>query len=109
MARVLKKNGEIRIITDNAGCIFFHLLKATHYGEYEKFRKRTPLDRQYELFTPWHLINHFKAVGLKIKRVEYFINEDGLKKRWHKIIYKLASIFLGKSLSYPQIIIIGYK
>jgi SAM-dependent methyltransferase len=80
MHRVLKKNGKLILITDNANFFGFSVGK-THLGGYEEARKlwgRKSInkDRHYELFTDWHLRNYAKKVGFKMVKTEYILEES---------------------------------
>ncbi|MEM2955026.1 MAG: class I SAM-dependent methyltransferase, partial [Candidatus Nanoarchaeia archaeon] len=57
MKRVLKKGGELVLITDNAGYLFHHIdlsrfsnTKACHQENTEYRRRGHPLDKHYSLF-----------------------------------------------------------
>jgi predicted SAM-dependent methyltransferase len=70
--RVLKKDGKLIIITDNAN-YYGWAIKKTHLGGYEKVEEAKGFqdDRHYSVFTDWHLKNHFKKVGFRKTSVEY--------------------------------------
>jgi len=69
--RVLKPEGILTIITDNAECTRFYKL-GTHTGRYEKeHHLYNPRDKHYSIFTMNHLSNHLKAVGFKIESITY--------------------------------------
>jgi predicted SAM-dependent methyltransferase len=59
--RVLKPNGKLILITDNAVCWRYYLF-GTHTGRYEKLHKG---DCHYSIFTKKHLQNHFEKSGFK--------------------------------------------
>ena len=65
--RVLKPNGTIEIITDNASTLRYYLF-GTHTGRYEKKHEG---DHHYCIFTKSHLQNHFEKAGFKNIKVEY--------------------------------------
>ena len=90
--RVLKRNGKIVIITDNAG--FFGIFGKVHHGNYEKFRRMEGAenDKHYALFTPNHLKNWLGLVGFKKISVEYFIYEKHIRME-HRPIIKLLTLF----------------
>jgi len=91
--RVLKRNGKLIIITDNAG--FWGVFGVTHHGGYEKRRKKDGFleDKHYSLFTPNHLINWLEHVGFREIKVEYFINRRWIKKHHYLFfqIYRFCS------------------
>jgi len=91
--RVLKKNGKLILITDNAA--FWGLFGKTHLGEYEKIREKEGIsqDRHYMLFTPWHIKNWLSLAGFKEIKVEYFVYEKHLKKIHKPFIKILSKIF----------------
>ncbi len=75
ISRVLKNSGKIVLITDNAGCLYFHFkslgyFHTVHYGGHEGEGK---LDKHYALFTPEHLKNWLKLAGFKKIRINYRI------------------------------------
>jgi len=71
--RLLKKGGEIIIITDNAGFIGFHsgrwtkTLSTIHYGGY----RNSDGDMHFGLYTKEHIRNHLERAGFKIKKIKY--------------------------------------
>jgi len=71
MHRVLKKNGELVLITDNAN-FWEYSTGSIHLGGYEskvsKFRRE---DRHYQLFTDWHLKNYARKSGFRNVRIRY--------------------------------------
>jgi len=72
--RVLKPNGTITLITDNAECMRYYLF-GTHTGRYEKLHEKN--DRHYEIFTKSHLKNHFERAGFTINSIEYIGTDTG--------------------------------
>ena len=111
MVRVLKKGGIIEIITDNASYWYYALDNSTHTGKYElsSYGKR---DRHYSLFTDWHLINHFRDIGLKVLKIEYQENTGSprsLKGKIVVIINKFLKHTPLKRMAYGRIRIIGKK
>jgi len=75
MKRVLKKNGKLVIVTDNAHFLGFHIKGTMHTGGYEK-RGRIGggsgiKDRHYALFTINHLKNHLEIAGMKNIKINY--------------------------------------
>lgn len=108
MVRVLKIDGKLVLITDNASFWAFHLGAKTHYGGYEE-RIGNDDDRHYALYTTWHLINHFEKLGLKDIKTEYLlVKEKHSKKLPVKIVTNLLLRFW-PHLGSPQIKVSGVK
>src|SRR3990167_4337263 len=73
--RILKPNGKITLITDNAGYWLFHNMKAKiklHYGEYIPMVGAVN-DSHFELFTPYHVWNYLRGNGFEKIKIR-FIN-----------------------------------
>lgn len=70
--RILKPNGKIRIITDNAECIRYYWF-GTHTGKYEK--ENEPNDKHFEVFTKSHLLNHFRDAGFRDITLKYIATD----------------------------------
>lgn len=107
-ARVLKKGGRLVVITDNASFWAYHLGAKTHYGGYEKRLGETE-DRHYALYTSWHLVNHFRSLGLSEVKTEFLLIKH---KHSNRPLVKLGSKLLGfiaPHLAYPQIKVTGVK
>ena len=106
--KILKRDGKITLITDNASFWGWHFPGAkTHYGEYEKLNKYGCNDCHYALYTSWHLINHFKKTGFRNIKYVYLINTDR-----NPLVIRILSLFvrmLSKRMSYPQIKITATK
>lgn len=115
--RVLKKNGKIVLITDNAACYKFHIRffrnsKKAHHGGYETLGRvgggtgRDSEDKHYALFTPNHLKNLLEYNLLEVEKIDYLF---GYKRKFvHKILDFFASL-IDKDIVHPQIKIIGLK
>jgi len=76
--RVLKKGGDVELITDNAGCILYYFgCDHNDYliGYYGNNKHKEDYHRQ--LFVPSHLKAYFKK--FKNVKVEYFYLQKGLK------------------------------
>jgi ubiquinone/menaquinone biosynthesis C-methylase UbiE len=71
MKRVLKKNGKLILITDNASCFVFSLDNTAHLGQYEKDHRDRPKDTHYSIFTSLHLENYFRLIGIKVENIKY--------------------------------------
>jgi|APSaa5957512622_1039677.scaffolds.fasta_scaffold00062_81 SAM-dependent methyltransferase len=113
--RVLKKNGKIIIITDNAACYKFHIhffphSKGAHHGRYEILGRvgggtgKSSEDKHYSLFTPTHLKNLFDYYGIKTESLEYLFGYK--RNRINKILDFLMSL-VDRDIVHPQIKIIG--
>ena len=104
--RVLKKNGELVLITDNAG--FYGLFTDTHHGQYENWRKKQGVtaDRHYALFTPHHLKNWLRKAGFKEIKVISFVNTRNTFLL-HAGFYKILSLISKRF--YPQLKAIAKK
>lgn len=90
--RVLKKNGKIIIITDNAG--LFDWQGKCHHGKYEKIRKKEAVeDKHYALYTPHHLKNWLSSVGFRKIKIEYFINKKSQLSLRYLLFLKLLTLF----------------
>jgi len=65
MKRVLKKNGTIYLLTDNAAFLLFHInLRKNNYLQHNSNTPRVgDKDRHYFLFTPLHLKNFLDTAG----------------------------------------------
>ena len=105
MSRVLKRNGILEIITDNASYLGFHLSifgANLHMGGYVGYGKE---DKHYALYTAEHLKNFCKKLGLKIVKVEYLNTEA----KWYVQIIRALLRMLSPRLAYPRIKIVAYK
>lgn len=90
--RVLKKNGRITIITDNAG--LFGWQGKCHYDKYEEIRKKEAAeDKHYALYTPHHLKNWLSSVGFRKIKIEYFINKKSQLSLRYLLFLKLLTLF----------------
>ena len=107
--RVLKKGGKLRIITDNAGWVFFHHNPSGWvHGDYSydgKFRKE---DMHFALYTKEHLRNHFAKAGLKINKQEYMFM-DYPRTYWKFYVQLTIRILFGKRMGMPRLYIEGGK
>ncbi len=108
MYRVLKKNGKLVVITDNASFWGWHVPTAkTHYGGYEEHSFGSE-DKHFGLYTSWHLENHFKSLNLKDIKIEYLLIKEKNRYFVVRLISKFLSIFY-KRIAYPAIKITGVK
>jgi SAM-dependent methyltransferase len=111
MARVLKKGGEMILITDNASYWYYALDNKTHTGKYESVDKFGTEDKHYCLFTDWHLHSHFLYAGLEPKKITYEEStgkDVNIRGRIVKIIDKILSKTI-KRMAFGRIKIIGIK
>jgi ubiquinone/menaquinone biosynthesis C-methylase UbiE len=103
MVRVLKPNGKLVLITDNAHYIGFHLSifgANLHTGRYQ-----TNKINHYALYTPFHLTNFL--LDEKIKNIKWEYIDD--RTRWYVKILKFIIRIFSPKLSYPHIMIKGRK
>jgi len=91
--RVLRKNGELTLITDNAACVKYYVLR-THTGGY---RKHGGKDVHYALFTMEHIRNLFEYVGFVVVEIRY-IDTDYFTRFFDWMVRLFVP-----SLSYPRI------
>jgi len=118
MFRVLKKDGKVVVITDNAAYPVWHvtgklgrILGGLHSGCYVGHGDQ---DKHYALFTLDHLRNHFYAAGFKIidgpryvSRRDVFEYTRWTVQRFARIL-RLAFPFLAPFF-YPHILVVGVK
>jgi len=91
MFRVLKPGGKFILYTDNSAFWGFHVPFAKcHYGDHEKSNEGAE-NRHYALYTPWHLMNHLRGVGIKDSKFEYLLP----KERNPYIIVRIISRIIG--------------
>jgi len=105
MTRVLKKDGKLVIITDNASYIGFHLSmfgSNMHSGGYRGMGNK---DRHYALYTLEHLKNFLENVNMKKIDCKY---SDGYSQWYAKLLKYLIRI-LAPKMSYPHIKATGIK
>jgi len=104
MIRVLKKNGKIRIITDNANYWTFALENSLHRGGYEQEKSE---DRHYVLFTDWHLYNYLRRFNLKNIRIKYiperYIHQNKIRFFLKGIINAILRITPLSKMSYIRL------
>ena len=97
--RILRENGNLELVTDNAACLKYYVL-GTHTGGYSKAGGK---DRHYAVFTIEHVRNLLSEAGLMIIKIElvdttYFT----------KILDKLLRL-VAPQLSYPRILVLAVK
>jgi 2-polyprenyl-3-methyl-5-hydroxy-6-metoxy-1,4-benzoquinol methylase len=104
VARVLKRNGRLVLITDNASCLKAYVL-GTHTGHYHKSHNSTNTDdKHYALFTKAHLqnllsyTNSFKILSMELVDTDYFT----------VVFDKLVRLVLPQ-LSYPRIKVVALR
>jgi SAM-dependent methyltransferase len=98
IGRVLKPEGKLVLITDNA--LSLHWLLGTHSGGYDKHGGK---DRHYALFTMEHLKNHLESVGLQILEMR-LIETDYFTRYFDRFIRLFVP-----SMSYPRIFVKAQK
>jgi len=96
--RVLKPEGKLVLITDNA--LSLHWILGTHSGGYDKHEGK---DRHYGLFTKEHLKNYLENAGLQILEMR-LIETDYFTRYFDRFIRLFAP-----SLSYPRIFVRAQK
>jgi len=102
--RIIKKDGRVVVLTDNAGFWGFHSGKYTktlgkiHYGGY-----RAGNDMHMSLYTPEHLDNHLRLAGFTVKKIRYIkYSESRSRDWWKKIVVGMADGFLNL-VGLPQV------
>lgn len=111
MVRVAKPGGRIRVITDNAGWLLFHLpLRRSNYLEhYSNEPRESEGDRHYLLVTPLHLRNFFLKAGLQIDDVSYhYYSQRRAAKALLRVLRLLERSSL-RHLLFPHLEIVGRK
>ncbi len=111
MVRVLKHGGRIVIKTDNAGFWLYYNSKSkwkVHHGGYEKLGAHGKFDRHYALYTPHHIKNHLDLLGVKVIKISYNSDFQGLS-----LPIRLVNWILSKTrfnyMAFPRISVIGIK
>jgi predicted SAM-dependent methyltransferase len=106
--RVLKPNGLLTLITDNAACVRYYLL-GTHTGGYMGHRRylKPSEDKHYGVFTTEHIKNHALSAGFKIISMKY-VETDFSTKFVDRLARKIMPKPL-KSLTYPRIYLVAKK
>lgn len=109
MARVAKKEGRIRLITDHGAYWANALENTAHTGGYEK--DAHPDDRHYCFFTKTHLTHHFQAAGLKVEEVKLveYVSPTLLKKLACIVVQSALKITPFRNMAYARIEITGTK
>jgi len=91
--RVMRSGGLLTLITDNAACLKYYVLR-THTGGY---RKHGGKDVHYALFTIEHIRNLFEYVGFVVDETRY-IDTDYFTRFFDRMVRLFVP-----SLSYPRI------
>ena len=106
--RVLKPKGTLTLITDNASCIRYYLLR-THTGGYVGHRHlfTATSDRHYAIFTKEHLKNHLLSAGFEVVSIG-FVETDYATRFIDKLARKVVPSAL-KSLTYPRICAVAQR
>lgn len=97
--RILKYDGNLELITDNAACLKYYVF-GTHTGGY---RKAGGKDRHYAVFTIEHVRNLLLAAGLMAVRIE-LIDTNYLTRFFDRFLRLLVP-----QLSYPRILVVASK
>ena len=101
--RVLKPNGQLNLITDNAACLKYYTL-GTHMGwKVGGYRKAGGLDIHFAVFTMEHLVNHISRANLTLLDIKY-MDTDYFTKHFDQIV----RIFQ-PHLSHPRIFVRAVK
>jgi len=112
MKRVLKKQGKIKILTDNAGFFLFHVpIRRNNFLQHNNNSVRGGKeDRHYFLFTPLHLRNHLERLGgfNKISVEYYYASERKIVKIFKPVLNLLNKTFLVRLIN-PHIVLEAYK
>ncbi len=105
--RVLKPGGRLTLITDNAACIRYYLLR-THTGGYMGHRNllTRSSDKHYAIYTKEHLKNHVVSAGFEVVSI-HFVETDYVTRFMDKLFRKI--FFPLKSLTYPRICVVSKK
>jgi len=114
--RVLKKDGKIIIITDNAGFIGFHsgkwtpVLSTIHYGGY----RNSDGDMHFGLYTPEHIRNHLERSGFRVLKIKYqkyweVRPRPFIKRNLAKFVDKIFTLLGLEQLSGYSIFAVGVK
>ncbi len=106
--RVLKPNGRLTLITDNASCIRYYILR-THTGGYMGHRHflTASKDKHYAIFTSEHLKNHLISARFEVVSIR-FVETDYATRFIDKVVRKILPRWL-KSLTFPRICITAKK
>lgn len=111
MKRVLKKKGELILITDYAH-FWGYAVGKTHLGGYENRRKMSK-DKHYLLVNEHHLKNWLEKFGFRIKKIEFiesdFSNVGFFKKLVIKFVNRILRIIQLKRFSYDRIKVVAEK
>ena len=97
--RILRENGNLELITDNAACLKYYVL-GTHTGGYSKAGGK---DRHYAVFTIEHIRNLVSEAGLLIVKIELIDTTY-----FTRFLDRLLRLFTPQ-LSYPRILVIAVK
>ena len=112
MKRVLKKQGKIKILTDNAGFFLFHFpLRKNNFLQHNSNSVRSGKeDRHYFLFTPLHLKNHLERIGgfSKISVKYSYASQRKIVKILKPLFNLLNKTFLVRLIN-PHIVLEAYK
>jgi ubiquinone/menaquinone biosynthesis C-methylase UbiE len=97
--RILKPNGNLELVTDNAACLKYYIL-GTHTGGYCRADGR---DKHYAVFTIEHVRNLLSAAGLIAVKIQ-LIDTTYFTKFFDRLLRLVAP-----QLSYPRILVLASK
>ncbi|MDD5181712.1 MAG: class I SAM-dependent methyltransferase [Candidatus Nanoarchaeia archaeon] len=102
MKRVLKKNGRIVIVTDNACFLGWSLLK--NNSHLNSGCRRGPRDLHYALYTTHHLHNHLEHLNFRNIEVEYckLVDKNPVIPL-NFVLVNILNFFLPKRIACPYI------
>lgn len=109
--RVLKKNGKLKLCTDNAGWFGYHNMKSkvkTHYGGYcnEDYGDD---DKHYSLFTTEHLKQFLIDAGFKEISVNLYNRDNHILSKKIKFINWIFQKTQFYPLGYAQLKVVCVK
>jgi len=97
--RILKPNGNLELVTDNAACLKYYVF-GTHTGGYCKADGK---DRHYAVFTIEHVHNLLSAAGLMAVKIQ-LIDTTYFTKFFDRLVRLVAP-----QLSYPRVLVVASK
>lgn len=112
--RVCKRNGEVVLITDNAGFWGFyvygvHSFPVIRFGKHGKYKGSRVKDAHYFLFTDFHLRNLFRFANLRVQEIRKipFIPLKGQKESLFGKFLRVVPLF--RNINYPRLLVIAKK
>ena len=110
MHRVLKAGGILKLTTDNASYMPFHVKNGAHMGWYDKSHNYE--DKHFSLFTLSHIRNLFLNFNFKILKLEYTDENYEyflFKKTFASVVFYYLKRLLPQNFRYPRIRIVAMK